>query len=157
MKLRQIRDDTRGSVIVETTLTFLVFLLLMFGLLQAGLMLWTLVGLRHGVDLASRCASINDAAMNARWTTSLCFPGTQPSDVTNAMIKSYAANNSWGVNPPTSAFTVNQGVSCGTGTGNGNQVTASFTFNLMNNYIFSPTLTAQSCYPTTFEPSAPVL
>jgi hypothetical protein len=149
MKLKQIRDDTRGSTILETIVTLPLFLTLTFGLAQAGLMLWTQVGLQHGVDMAARCASINDAAKNMvpPWQTSICFPGTEPSAVTNAMIVSYAANNSWGINPPSSAFTVNQGVSCGTSTGN--QVTASFRFNLMNNYIFSPTLTAQSCYPTT--------
>ena len=148
MNLKQIRDDTLGAAFLETVLTLPAFLLLTFGLLQAGLMLWTQVGLQHGVDMAARCASVNDAASAAGWNNgSICFPGTLPSNVTIAMIKSYAANNSFGVNPPTSAFTVNRHVSCGTSTGN--QITASFRFNLMNNYIFSPTLRAQSCYPTT--------
>jgi TadE-like protein len=147
MKLKQIRDDTLGAAFLETALTLPAFLLLTFGLLQAGLMLWTQVGLQHGVDMAARCASVNDAAFYAGFTTSRCFPGTLPNAVTSDMIKSYAAKNSFGVNPPASAFTVNQGVSCGIGTGN--QVIASFKFDLMHTYIFSPTLRAQSCYPTT--------
>jgi hypothetical protein len=145
MNLKQFLDYTRGSTIVETTLTLPLFLLLTFGLLQAGLMLWAKVGLQHGVDMAARCAFLNDAAKYRNTQSSPCFPGTPPIDVTNDMIVSYAANNSW-FNPPTSAFSVTQG-SCGASAGN--QIIASFTFNLMNNYIFSPTLGAQSCYPTT--------
>jgi TadE-like protein len=145
MNLKQFLDDTRGSTIVETTLTLPLFLLLTFGLLQAGLLLWTKVGLQHGVDMAARCAFLNETAKFRSTQSSPCFPGTPPTELTNDMIVSYAANNSWGVNPPTSAFSVNQG-SCGASAGN--QVIASFTVNLMNNYIFSPTLMAKSCYPT---------
>ena len=40
MKPKQIWDDTRGSVLVEFTVTLPLFLLLTFGLLQAGLLLY---------------------------------------------------------------------------------------------------------------------
>jgi Flp pilus assembly protein TadG len=39
MKLKQLWEDTRGSSLVEFTVTLPLFLLLMFGLLQAGLLL----------------------------------------------------------------------------------------------------------------------
>ena len=50
MILKQLRDDTRGAVLVEFTVTVPFFLLLTFGLIQAGLLLWTQSGLQHGVE-----------------------------------------------------------------------------------------------------------
>src|SRR5262245_8152521 len=63
MIARLIRDDTGGGALVEFTVTFPFFLLLMFGLVQAGLLLWTQAGLQHGVEVASRCASVNYSAL----------------------------------------------------------------------------------------------
>ena len=62
MILKQIRDDTRGAALVEFTVTIPFFLLLTFGLIQAGLLLWTQAGLQHGVEEAARCASVNYSA-----------------------------------------------------------------------------------------------
>ena len=62
MKPKQIWDDTRGSALVEFTVTLPLFLLLMFGILQAGLLLYTQAGLQHGVEVAARCASVNYSA-----------------------------------------------------------------------------------------------
>ncbi len=163
MKLKRIRNDTRGSTLVEYALTFPLFILLIFGIAQAGLVFWTYIGLQHGVEMAARCASINDAANNAGppWsnqTNSLCFstPGNPvtPNNVTSSIVKTYAANNSWGVNPTTSNFTFNSKVTCTTLIGDqtytGNQVKATYTFPLIS-YVFktsSYSLNTQSCYPT---------
>ena len=62
MKPKQIWDDTEGSALVEFTVTLPLFLLLTFGLLQAGLLLYTQAGLQHGVETAARCASVNYSA-----------------------------------------------------------------------------------------------
>ena len=62
MILKQLRDDTRGAALVEFTVTVPFFLLLTFGLVQAGLLLWTQAGLQHGVEVATRCASVNYSA-----------------------------------------------------------------------------------------------
>src|SRR5262245_23423509 len=62
MIVRLIRDDTWGGALVEFTVTVPFFLALMFGLVQAGLLLWTKAGLQHGVEVATRCASVNYSA-----------------------------------------------------------------------------------------------
>jgi Flp pilus assembly protein TadG len=143
MKLKLIRDDTRGGTIVEYTVTMPLFLLLMFGLVQAGLLLWAQVGLQHGVEMAARCASVSDAAINAGLDVTKnptpCY-NTNGSATSNvSTIRKFAAQQSYGLNPPTSIFAVS---TCS----GGNQVSASHKYNLIN-YIFAPTLTAQSCYP----------
>ena len=50
MILKQLRDDTRGAVLVEFSVTIAFFLLLTFGLIQAGLLLWTKSAMQHGVE-----------------------------------------------------------------------------------------------------------
>jgi hypothetical protein len=146
MKLRQLRDDTRGAVIVEFSVTVAFFLALTFGLIQAGLLLWTNSALQHGVEYAARCASVNYSANQMGLNTS-CF-GVAPGAVTNDTIKQYAIDHSYGLVPAIDKFNVTftpppAGV-CGTGYGY--QVTASAPYNLMH-YIFSLTLTASSKFP----------
>jgi Flp pilus assembly protein TadG len=148
MKLKLIRDDTQGSTLVEFTLTLPIFLLLMFGIVQAGLLLWTQVGLQHGVEMAARCASVNYAANQAGLTKS-CFSPTAPSAVTQSIVQSYAAKNSYGLNLPASIFTVAPLNTAKCGSNTGNKVTATYQFNLIH-YVFRTffmTLSAQSCYP----------
>jgi Flp pilus assembly protein TadG len=148
MKLKLIRDDTRGSTIVEVTVTLPLFLSLTFGLIQAGLLLWTQVGLQHGVEMAARCASVSDAAINAGLDVTKnptpCYNTNGPAGSNVSTIRKFAAQQSFGLNPPTSSFTVNQST-CGTCSGNLVCVPG-YTFNLIN-YIFSLTLKAKSCYP----------
>ncbi len=148
MKPKQIWDDTRGSALVEFTVTLPLFLLLTFGILQAGLLLYTQVGLQHGVEVAARCASVNYSANQILPGSQSCF-GVATSAVTNTTIQNYAAQNSWGVNPSlsTSNFTVtppSNGGMCGANPGY--QVSASYTYHIMK-YLFNPTLGATSCFP----------
>jgi Flp pilus assembly protein TadG len=160
MNPKQLWDDTQGSALVEFTVTVPLFLLLTFGLLQAGLLLYTQAGLRHGVEVAARCASVNYSANQLQFSQS-CFgvaPSTVIADTTCGYIKTYAAQNSLGVNPSlsTSNFTVtpptNTGNICGAPSGGtcganpGYIVSASYHYNIMG-YLFSPTLSAQSCFP----------
>ena len=161
MKLKQMRDDTRGATLVEFTFTFPFFLLLMFGLVQAGLLLYTQAGLQHGVEAAARCASVNYSANQLGLNTSCLTDSTSgvptPSTVVGntTYIQQYAAQNSWGI-VPSSGFTVNAPTTAG-GTGQcgtdsfgnsipGYVVSVSHLYNLIN-YIFSVTLTATSCFP----------
>jgi Flp pilus assembly protein TadG len=143
MKLKLIRDDTRGSTIVEVTVTLPLFLSLTFGLIQAGLLLWTQVGLQHGVEMAARCASVSDAAINAGLDVTKnptpCYNTNGPATSNVTTLRNYAVNNSYGLTPAPSIFAIS---TCS----GGNLVTASYPFNLIN-YIFSLTLKAQSCYP----------
>jgi Flp pilus assembly protein TadG len=154
MKLKQISDDTRGNALVEFTVTVPFFLLLMFGLVQAGLLLYAQSALQHGVEMAARCASVNYAA-NKLGLNQSCFivggTAVAPSAVTTSTIQQYAAENSFGFHPVYTWFNVNLtppptagNVQCPTNIGY--QVTASIPYNLIN-YIFSVTLTGTSNFP----------
>jgi Flp pilus assembly protein TadG len=158
MKPKQIWEDTEGSALVEFTVTLPLFLLLMFGLLQAGLLLYTQAGLQHGVEVAARCASVNYAAHQLGLSQS-CFT-VAPSAVTSTTIQNYAAQNSWGINPssPSTTYNVTGGDintgTCGTITINGDsvpvpgyKVTASYPYNIMNYLFIGLTLHAASCFP----------
>jgi len=133
MKLKHILHDTQGTALVEGTLTLSFFILLLFGLVEAGLLIWTQVGLQYAVELAARCASVN---------TSLC--GTQTA------IKNVAVTNSLAApNISASTFTVTLNTACGSNPGN--LVSASYTFSLFGIYVLnttSLTLQAKSCYPS---------
>ena len=163
MKLKQIRDDTRGSALIEFTVTIPFFLVLTFGLVQAGLLLYTQNGLQHGVEVAARCASVNYSANQLGLNTSCLTDPTSgvptPSTVVGntTYIQQYAAQNSWGI-VPSSGFTVNAPPiaggtgKCGTNSGTpipGYVVSVSHVYPVIN-YIFSSvsvTLTAKSCFP----------
>ena len=123
MKLVRFLDDLRGATAVEFGLSAPAFLFLVFGIIEGGFMLWTQFSLQHGVEMAARCGSVNKI---------LC-PGT-------TAIQSYASSNAYGLNPPTSTFSVST-PSCGT------QVSASYAFPMVTGLFGSMTLTAQSCFP----------
>ena len=115
--------DLRGATAVEFGLSAPAFLVLVFGIIEGGFMLWTQFSLQHGVEMGARCGSVNKT---------LC-PG-------NTAIQTYAAANAYGLNPPVSTFTVST-PSCGT------QVSASYAFPMVTGLFGSMTLTAQSCFP----------
>ncbi|GAC1421410.1 MAG: hypothetical protein NVSMB6_23100 [Burkholderiaceae bacterium] len=103
--------------------------MVIFGILECGLLLWTQLGLQHGVEMAARCASINKTACGS----------------TNA-IQTYAAGQAYGLSIPSSTFTVQTlppPADC-------NQVSASYTYQYVSAYFSSPavTLSAQSCFPS---------
>jgi len=127
MKLQRLRSDTEGATAVEFAVMAPLFLVLTFGVIEVGLLMWIVLGLQHGVEMAARCATIN---------TTLCN--------TTSDIQNFGAQNAYGLNPAPAAFTVNTLAACG------NQVTANYTFNWLTDYFFaapSLTLSARSCYP----------
>jgi Flp pilus assembly protein TadG len=147
--LHQLYRDERGATLVEFSVVVPLWLSLTFGIVQAGLVLWAQIGLQHGVELAARCASLSDIAIRYGNLTSPTPCYTTVTSTTNATanaaaVKSYAASNSYGLNPPASTFSVNPPSPPCT---NGNMVTATYPFTAIT-YLFSITLTAQSCYPT---------
>ena len=149
MKVRRLFRDTEGNALVEFALTMPLFFLLLFGLIQAGLMLWTQLGLQHGVEMAARCASVSDIAVvqtkvNPATSPTPCYSVNGKASDNVATLQSYAAANAFGLKPPASAFSVNPGTPPCPG---GNLITASYPFTAMT-YLYSVTLTASSCYPT---------
>ena len=59
MNIFRIIDDNRGASAVEFALTAPVFFVMLFAVIDGGLLLWTQVGLQHGAEAAARCASID--------------------------------------------------------------------------------------------------
>src|SRR5207244_2198730 len=97
-------QDQAGSSAVEFGLTAPAFFAMIAGVIGSGLLLWTQLGLQHGAEMAARCASVN---------TTVCGSASA--------IQSYAVQESFGLNPPASAFTFTT-AACG------NKVSASYTF-----------------------------
>jgi Flp pilus assembly protein TadG len=146
MKLQQLYREEQGAALLEFTLIVPLLISLTFGLVQAGYMMWAQAGLQHAVAMAARCAAVSDLAQKAdvsfhpATTNTPCYQLDGNATTNASSIKSYAADNSWGLNPDTSVFSVNPGSPrCGV------MVTAEYPFQL----LFTVTLRAQSCYPTT--------
>jgi Flp pilus assembly protein TadG len=149
MKLQNLYRDECGATLVEMSVVLPVFIVLTFSIAEAGLMLYTQVGLQHGSEMASRCASISDMAikyggLDVTKNPTKCYTNSGDAVANVSTVKTFAANNSWGVGPPASAFSVSvKPASCP----GGNLVTVSYPFTAVT-YLLSKTLTAQSCYPT---------
>lgn len=123
MTRQQFLKNCSGATALEFGITAPIFVLLIIGIVQIGLMLWMQLGLQQGVEMGARCASINAALCN-----------------NTSAIQNYAAQQTYGVNPPASTFTVTT-LSCGV------QVSASYAFPIISGYFAAATLQAQSCFP----------
>jgi len=117
--------DNSGTTAVELAFTMPLFLALLIGCVQIGLLLWTQFGLQYGSEAAARCASVNTATCN-----------------TSAQTASYAANHALGLSVPSTAFTVST-PSCG------NQISASYPYTFYTLVAGAPTVTlkARACFP----------
>ena len=125
MRSPRICADEQAVASIEFGLTAPAFLALVFGVICIGLLVWTQLGLQHGAEMAARCASINSG---------ICGNASA--------VQSYAVQQTFGLNPPASTFTLTT-PSCG------NQVSASYNLQFLATYFGLPslTLTAQSCFP----------
>jgi Flp pilus assembly protein TadG len=126
MMLTRACTDERGTAAIEFGLTAPAFFLILFGIIECGLLLWTQIGLQHGAEMAARCAGIN---------TTVCS--------NESSIQNYAAQQAFGLNPSPSSFTVAT-AACGI------RVSADYKFYFFTSYFAGPTLSlsAQSCFPT---------
>lgn len=122
---RNFRTDRSGATALEFGLTAPAFFLFLFGIIEAGLLFWTQIGLQHGAELAARCASVN----------SILCPNAQA-------ITNFASQQAYGLTLPSGTFTYSA-ASCG------NQVNASYAFQLPGIFGLGPiSLTAQACFPS---------
>jgi Flp pilus assembly protein TadG len=114
-----------GSVAVETAMVLPAFLLLLFAIIESGLLFWTQTSLQAAVEAAARCAVVN---------TTQCG--------STSAIQSYAAAQAVGITVSSSSFNVSQ-PSCGY------QVSISYPFSFIVTQLFSGTVTlnAKSCHP----------
>jgi Flp pilus assembly protein TadG len=122
--------NERGVTAVEFALLLPFFVILLFGIIAFGQVLFLQAALQHAVTAAARCATISGA------------PGSTP-DCSNAgNVASFAATQAYGLTLASSAF------SQSTPTGF-NCVNASYPFNVSIPLMpaIALTLTAKSCYP----------
>lgn len=134
MTIKLIRDD-RGIITMEYAITLPVFVLLIFGIIQLGLLTWAQAGLQHGVNIAARCVSVNPT---------LCNNASAIGNVLSQNSYSGIIQNAYNANSLT--ITITKNATCAAGV-TGNLVQATYTVNLMN-YFFAWPLNAQSCYPS---------
>lgn len=118
--------STEGATAVEVAILAPVFVMLLFGILEGGLALWTQVGLQYGVEAAARCAAVDSTRCGNA-----------------SAVAGYAAQQTFGLSVPASDFTVTT-PACG------DQVQASYTYQFVTLFFGTPsvTLKAQSCFPT---------
>jgi Flp pilus assembly protein TadG len=123
--IRKFAGESGGATAVEFAFTAPLFLALIFGILQAGLALWTQFGLENAVEAAARCSSVSPTTCSSAST-----------------IATYAAANTLGVAIPKSSFAYSK-PSCG------NQVAGTYTYNYLTHYFGASavTLSAQACFP----------
>jgi Flp pilus assembly protein TadG len=125
-KRSSILTDRSGATAVEFALFAVPILLLLFGIVVFGRVIWAQSTLHVAVEDAARCASVN---------SNLCG--------TASAVQSYAVAQATGLNLDPSVFTVSA-QPCG------NQVSANYPFSFAVNQLFpyTITLTAQACFPS---------
>lgn len=116
----------RGASAVETGFVLTLFLGLLFGVVNLGLVLWTQASLYYAVQQAARCASVN---------TSTCADQTA---VQNYALSRYYGRSTGAINP----FTYSDA-------GCGHTVNASYTYLLSIPFYgeYSLPLSATACFP----------
>ena len=119
------RRDQRGATVVEFALTLPVFVMFILAITDGAMLMWTQLGLQHGAEMAARCAAVNTTSCGS-----------------DANIKSYAANQAFGLGVTSSVYSVST-ATCG------KTVTASYTYSTLSSYLGVPSvaLTAKSCFP----------
>lgn len=125
MRLVRICRDESGASAIEFALTAPLFFMILLGIIEAGLFIWTQTGLQHGAEMAARCATVN---------TTTCG--------NTSAIQNFAVQQAFGLSFAPSVFSVTT-PACG------NQVSATYTYQFITHYFGAPSLTlnAQSCFP----------
>jgi Flp pilus assembly protein TadG len=125
VKATRICSDESGASAIEFGLTAPLFFMIVLGIIEAGLFVWSQAGLQHAAEMAARCATVN---------ATTC-PNT-------SAIQNFAVQQAYGLSFAPSVFSVTT-PACG------NQVSATYTYQFITSYFGAPTLTlnAQSCFP----------
>jgi Flp pilus assembly protein TadG len=115
----------RGTVAIEYALVLSALLIFVFGIMDAGRVLWTRTTLERAAEAAARCAAVNTATCGSA-----------------AEIQAYAVTQAFGLTIASTAFTPST-AACGS------VVTATLPFTFVIPWIATSgiTLTATACYP----------
>jgi Flp pilus assembly protein TadG len=130
--------DRRGAVLTEFALTATALMLVIFAILQGGLIYWTWQALQGAAIDAARCAAINSSSCA---NVSSSATATQNYAVAAAALR--------GVHGATAVATTGTGSSLGCGTASTVvSVKLTYTMSLINTaYFTAPAMTAQACFP----------
>jgi Flp pilus assembly protein TadG len=94
-RLAGLANARDGTAAVEAAIALTPFLLLLFGMIEGGLLIWTQSNLQFAVEAAARCA-----AASAAGNTTVCG--------STANIQSYAASQVVGLPVTAASFSVSQ-------------------------------------------------
>jgi Flp pilus assembly protein TadG len=125
-RLAGLAKARHGATAVETAIVLPVFLLLLFGVIEAGLLFWTQSTLQSAVEAAARCAVVDKTNCGS-----------------TSAVQSYAASQAIGMTVPSASFDASP-QSCGY------QVSIGYNFSFIVSGLFPGTMTlnAKSCHPT---------
>jgi Flp pilus assembly protein TadG len=121
-----------GATAVETAIVLPAFLLLLFAIIEGGLLFWTQSSLQFAVEAAARCEALN---LNPTVVNPTICGST-------SAVQSYAASQTFGITVSSSSFIVSQ-PPCGY------QVSISYPFSFIVSGLYPGTITlnAKSCHP----------
>jgi Flp pilus assembly protein TadG len=135
-----------GSAVIEFAMVAPIFLMLVFGSIEFGRLLWTQQALQQAAIAGARCMAIAQGAIQS---SSCASSGSYNATSTKSYIESTAGG--WGVSVKDADITLDNTATCG-GTTGFSQVTITNTFNtpvpqLVQLAAGGTTLTATACYP----------
>jgi Flp pilus assembly protein TadG len=135
-----LRHDRSGASAVEFALVLMPLLMLAFGVIEYGRLLWTKQALQEAAIAGARCMGILES--------SCASGGGFSSTGTTSYVQQVASG--WGISVPTADVTLNHNATCGGQTGF-SQVSLAFTFTSVVPKIVllvgGENLTATACFP----------
>lgn len=137
--LRRLAGDRSGGAALEFGLVIGPFLLLLFGMVEFGRMLWTANALQETAIAGARCMGILN--------TSCAASGAYSSTNTTTYIQ--GVSSAWGVTLAGANISLNNAATCA-GVSGFSQVTISYSFQTvipMITSLASDPLTATACFP----------
>lgn len=139
-RLRAFMAGTEGASAIEFAVVSGPLLLIVFGCIEFGRLLWIRTALQETATVAARCMGIRHAS---------CAPsGTYSSAQTTSYVQGVATG--WSIAIPTSGITLNNNTSC-QGIGGFSQVQLSYTFQtavpLFVSSLSSVPLQIAVCFP----------
>lgn len=148
-RVSQAAGANDGATAVEFALVVPMFLMLVFGAIEFGRLLWTEQALQETAMAGVRCMAIAQTSNASENTGSCASSGAYSALNTTSYIKNVASG--WGLSLTSSNISLNTDVTSG-GCAGLSQVTLTSTFNsvvpsLVHLNSSGLTLTASACYP----------
>ncbi len=138
-RIRRLGRDRSGASAVEFALIIVPFILVMFGVLEFGRLLWTINALQETAIAGARCMGVLN--------TSCAANGAYNAANATNYVKGVA--NGWGVGLATTDVTVNNAANCA-GVADFSQVTITYTFQTavpMITPLINRPLSVNACFP----------